>query len=172
MKRSLLVFFAVFGLVATVPAAAHFGQGRMGQGQGMGPGGFGGQRGPDGRGGPGRQGGPGGPGGLMPLLQRLDLTDAQREQVRAIVEERRDDRPDGNMPELQQQLQAAIFADTPDVAKIEQLKTAIAAAEAGRLAARIDTELRLAQILTPEQRAKARELAARGPGRGGRRGRP
>jgi Spy/CpxP family protein refolding chaperone len=101
----------------------------------------------------------------MPVLQQLNLTDAQRDQVRAILEERRNDRPDAKMPELQQQLQAAVYADTPDTAKIEQLKSAIAAADASRLAAQIDTELRIAQVLTPEQRAKARELVTKRPRR-------
>lgn len=165
MKRTVWMLFAALvaiSVVASAPAAAQFGQGRMG----------GGRMGPGGPQGPGRgPGGPGGPGGLMPLLQQLNLTDAQRDQVRAIMDERRDERPGGNMPELQQQLQAAIFANTPDTPKIDELKAAIAAAQAAEVAARIDTELRIAQILTPEQRAKARELVARGPGPRGREGR-
>jgi Spy/CpxP family protein refolding chaperone len=70
-------------------------------------------------------------------------------------------------------LRAAIFADTPDLAKIDQLKSAIAEAEAAALARRIDVDLKVAQVLTAEQRAKARELRGpgmrgRGPGRGQR----
>jgi Spy/CpxP family protein refolding chaperone len=119
-----------------------------------------------GRGGFGRVGGP--------LFARLDLTDAQREQIRAILKENADgERPRAKHAELEQQLRAAIFADTPDLAKIDQLKSAIADAEAAALARRIDVDLKVAQVLTAEQRAKARELRGpgmrgRGPGRGQR----
>ena len=40
------------------------------------------------------------------------------------------------------------------------------------LAARVDLQLKIAQILTPEQRQQARELAERRPARGGRAGGP
>ncbi len=117
-----------------------------------------------GRGGFGRGGGP--------LFARLDLTDAQREQIRAIMKENVDgERPGAKRAGLEQQLRAAIFADTPDLGKIDQLKNAIAEADAAALARRIDVELKVAQVLTPEQRVKARELPrpgmrGRGPGRG------
>jgi periplasmic protein CpxP/Spy len=116
-----------------------------------------------GRGGFGRGGGP--------LFERLGLTDAQREQIRAIMKNTEGERPGAKHAELEQQLRAAIFADTPDLAKIDQLKAAIAEAEAGALARRIDVDLKVSQVLTAEQRAKARELPGpgmrgRGPGRG------
>ena len=60
------------------------------------------------------------------------------------------------MRDLQKQLQDAILADNVDQAKIEELKTAIAQAEAAALDARIDIGLKIAQVLTPEQRAQAR----------------
>jgi protein CpxP len=110
--------------------------------------------------------GRGGP-GPFPMLQQLNLTDAQREQIHSIMEERRPDQAAGRkVGDLQHQLTTAIFADTPDTAQIEQLKAAITEAEATALAQRIDTELRIAQVLTPEQRQKARDLPAPGPGRG------
>lgn len=117
-----------------------------------------------GRGGFGRGGGP--------LFERLDLTDAQREQIRTIMKENADgDRPGAKQAELEQQLRAAIFADTPDLGKIEQLKASIAEAEAAALTRRIDTELKVSQVLTAEQRAKARTLEGPGMrGRGPRRG--
>jgi Spy/CpxP family protein refolding chaperone len=70
--------------------------------------------------------------------------------------------------ELRRSLHATIFADTPDLAHIDQLRASIAEAEAAALAARVDLEMKIAQILTPEQRAQARELTARAPGRGQR----
>jgi Spy/CpxP family protein refolding chaperone len=112
-----------------------------------------------GRGGLGRGGGP--------LFARLDLTDAQREQIRAIMTENAEgERPEAKRAELEQQLRAAIFADTPDLGKIDQVKSAIAEADAAALARRIDVELKVAQVLTAEQRAKARQL--QGPGMRGR----
>ena len=154
MKRAIWssIVIIVFAAAATIPAIAQ-------------P--------PQGRGGPGR----GGPGGPMPMLRGLDLTEAQREQVRALAAERRNqgENPGRKVAELERQLRLAVFADTPDLQKIDELKTAIAAATSEALAARIDLESRIAQVLTPEQRAKAREVwstggARRGPPAGGRRG--
>src|SRR5215213_4303595 len=128
---------------------------------------------PQGRGGPGR----GGPGGPAPILRGLNLTDAQREQVRGLTEERRNDAnsPGRKVAELERQLRAAVFADAPDQQKIEQLKSEVSAAAAEALTARVELEGRIAQILTPEQRAQARQAletreARRGPGAGDRRG--
>jgi Spy/CpxP family protein refolding chaperone len=118
-----------------------------------------GGRGPQ-RGGPGREFGP------FPLLRQLDLTDTQRQQIQALVQEgRKDDSAMKKMGDLHRDLNAAIFADVPDTAKIDQLKASIAEAESAGLAERIDLQLKIAQILTPEQRQKARELPP-GPGRG------
>ena len=120
-------------------------------------------QGPGGRpqrgGGPGREFGPG------PLLRQLDLTEAQRQQVQALVQERRADDGARKLGDLHHDLNTAVFADTPDTTKIEQLKASILEAEAAALAERIDLQLKIAQILTPEQRQKARELPP-GPGRG------
>src|SRR5690349_6014280 len=116
---------------------------------------------PQGGRGPGR--GPGFDGGL-PILRGLNLTDAQREQIRTLAEAQRgSDNPRRNLMDLERQLQAAILADTPDQQKIEELKTSIAAASATDLAARIELETRIAQVLTPEQRAQARDALANAP---------
>jgi periplasmic protein CpxP/Spy len=120
--------------------------------------------------GPGR----GGPGGHFPLLRQLNLTDAQRQQIKALVDERRaagdSQSPLRTLTELQRSLAAALFADTPDTARIDELKAGIAEAEAAALAARVDLQLKIAQILTPEQRKQARELRERGPRLGRRQG--
>jgi len=120
---------------------------------------------PQGGRGPGR-----GPGfdGALPILRGLNLSDAQREQIRAITDAQRTaDNPRRNLMDLERQLHAALLADVPDQQKIEELKTSIASASAAALAARIDVESRIAQVLTPEQRAQAREALDRAPGRRG-----
>jgi Spy/CpxP family protein refolding chaperone len=115
--------------------------------------------------GPGR----GGPGGPFPLLRGLNLTEAQREQVRALTAERRSqaDNPIRKVADLERQLRLAIFADAPDQQKISELKGAIDAASAEALTARIDLQTRVAQILTDEQRAQAREALNNNAGRRG-----
>jgi Spy/CpxP family protein refolding chaperone len=114
-----------------------------------------------------------GPGrGQGPAFARLNLTDQQREQVRAIVQEARtaNEAPMQKVGELRRELHAAVFADTPDLARIDQLKAAIAEAEAAALNARIDVDLKIAQVLTAEQRAQAREAPGPRGGRGQGRG--
>jgi Spy/CpxP family protein refolding chaperone len=140
-------------------------QGRQaGQGGGQGPG-----RGP---GGPGF-GGPGGPGGRggFAVIMR-DLTDEQRAQVRAIMEEQREQGPPAE-GKLRHQLEAELLADAPNDAKIEELRQQIIAATGEGLSRHIAVQKKIAAILTAEQKAKARERLAEGPeGRGGpRRGR-
>jgi Spy/CpxP family protein refolding chaperone len=99
------------------------------------------------------------------MLQRLDLTDTQKEQVRSIMAERSGERPGQALAKLHQDLLAAVMADTPDASKIEQLKASINEAEANALNERVDLQLRIAQVLTPEQRQKAREAPAGPRGR-------
>jgi Spy/CpxP family protein refolding chaperone len=156
MRKTAWAAIAVVAIVAMIPVAAQGLQGRGGRGQGSG------------FGGPGSPGGPGGRGGPMAILSQLNLTDQQQEQIKAIHQERREERPGADTMELHKQLQTAIFADTVDLAKIEGLKTAIASAEAAMLSARIDTEVKISQVLTAQQRAKARELFAKGSPRGRR----
>ena len=158
MRKTVWAAIAIVAIVAMIPVAA---QGLQGRGHGQG-------RGFGGPGGPGGPGGRGGPGGPMAILNQLNLTDQQQEQIKAIHQERREERPGADRMELQKQLQTAIFADTVDLAKIEGLKTAIASAEAAMLSGRIDTEVKISQVLTTEQRAKARELFAKSPPRGRR----
>jgi Spy/CpxP family protein refolding chaperone len=117
------------------------------------------------RGGPG---GPGGPGGIVPGLNRMDLSDTQREQVHAIMEqERQSENPGEKVRQAEGALHAAVFADAPDPQAIETAKTALTAAQAAGLEHRIGLMQKIAQILTPAQR---QELA-RMPGPDGPRGR-
>ena len=152
---------AVVGAVAAAfvasVAVAQQGPGQ-GRGRGMGPGGPGG-RGP----------------GFGPAIMQ-ELTDQQRQQVRAIHEEFRDEdrAADGK---LRQQLELELLADSPNTGRIEELKQQILAAQSEGLTRHITVSTKIAQqVLTAEQRAKARETLAkdpveRGPGRRGRDGR-
>lgn len=124
-----------------------FGQGRPG-----GPGGSGGR----GRGGP--------LGGVM-----ADLTEQQREQVKAILDAERqgEQGPPADM-KLRQALDQELLADSPNAQKIEELKRQIVAATADSLTRHVVVQQKISQVLTAEQRAKARERIAQ-RGEGGRR---
>jgi Spy/CpxP family protein refolding chaperone len=135
----------------------------LAQGPGQGPGGPG--RGP-GRGGPGRPGGPGGP-GVLAMVRQLDLTDAQREQLRALAEEgRQGGDPGAPMRAAEQKLHAAVLADTPDLQAIESLKATLNSAHAAELENRVAMMQKVAQILTPAQRQQLLQLEAQGPAHG------
>ena len=126
-----------------------------------------------------RQGGPGGPGGRGrggPMGGILaDLTDQQREQVKAIFEAERQGEPGPPADmKLRQSLDQELLAESPNAQKIEELKQQIVAATAASLDRHITVQQKISQVLTAEQRAKARERIAqrgeRGRGEGGPRG--
>ena len=149
------------GVVAAI-AAVFVASVAVAGGQAQGP-----QRGPGMRG----HGGPGGR-GVLPGIMR-ELTEEQRKQVRVILDESRD--PQQGPPvdaKLRRALDAELLADAPDDQKIEALKGQILEAQAEGLSRQIDVQKRIAQVLTPEQRAKARERLAQNlaerRGRGGR----
>jgi Spy/CpxP family protein refolding chaperone len=121
--------------------------------------------------------------GAPPMLDRLNLTEQQRAELQALVA------PTGEMAALgqkvmalQRELNAAIFAESPDGARIEELEAALNEAQVRLLAGRIGVQQRIAQILTAEQRKLVVEQPGlfplvggpgmpggrgRGPGRGG-----
>lgn len=116
--------------------------------------------------GPGGRGGPGGP-GLFPFVNQLDLTDAQREQLRALAEDgRQGGDPGAPLRAAEQKLHAAVLADTPDVQAIESLKATLNAAHAAELEHRVEMMRKMAQILTPAQRQQLLQLQSQGPPRG------
>ena len=128
----------------------------------------------------GRRGGPGGPGGMGGRMGPVaipfeDLTEEQRQQIKAIMDEQREGEqgPPADM-KLRQALEMELLADAPNDQKIQELKAQVDAASAEQLAKHIAIQRKVNQILTAEQRAKAREnIATRqenGPGRGRRGG--
>lgn len=163
MKRTLIAAALLAAGLSALPVLA------QGPGQGFGRG-----RGTAGPGAPGGRG-PGGPGpGILAAVHRLnDLTDVQREQLRAL----REDRPEAGEPgqdirAAEQKLHAAILSDSPDLQAIEALKAALNRAHAEGLNRRIELLQRVAQILTPAQRQELAGHWSQGPPHGrGRAGR-
>lgn len=113
-----------------------------------------------GRGGPM---GMGGPMGLLPRLARqLQLTDSQRDQVRAIAASHRDEWKAlaDRARTAHQGLMAAVTADTVDETVIRQKSADVAAVEADMAVARAHAHTEVLQILTAEQKTKLKELQA------------
>ena len=153
MTRKSLIAAALVLSLGALPLVAQGGGGGFQGGQRMG--------------GPGR-GGPGGPGGIFPGLNRIELSDAQREQVRAILEQGRQAGDPGDpLRKAEQALHTALLADAPNPQAVESARAALNAAHAAELDHRIDLMQRIAQVLTPAQR---QQLAAL-PGAAGARGR-
>ncbi len=127
-------------------------------------------RGPGGPDGPGRFGGPGGPMGILPMLGHdLGLTEAQRDQVKAIAESHKADwrALADRARTAHMALNEAVTTAPIDEALIRQKSSEVAAVDADMAVARARAYAEVFQILTPEQKekAKARKLEARGRGR-------
>jgi len=162
------VLTAAVGFVTTVQLSARSGaagtQDPAVQGERRGPGGMG--RGMMGQGGPGMRGGPGGPGGPFGMaglpLRGLELTDAQREQVRTIMESHSADQKavGDKMIAARKALHEAIAADTLDEAAIRAAAAEVGAAEADAAVLQAKLHGEVFAILTPEQVKKAKELRA------------
>ena len=131
--------------------------------------------GPGGRG--GRMGGPGGPMGMLPMLAReLNITDAQKAQIKTIADSHRDEwKALGDRARTAHEaLQHAVTADTVDEGLIRQRSAEVAAVEADMNVARARTHAEVFQLLTPEQKTQAKTLQStagermreRRPGRG------
>lgn len=115
--------------------------------------------GPGGPGGPG----PGGPFGEIGLpLRELELTDAQREQVRTVMQSHGAAFKEigDRMRTAREALDAVVTADTVDEAAIRARSADVAAVEADGAVLRAKVHQELFSLLTAEQQAKARELKA------------
>ena len=98
-----------------------------------------------------------------------DLTESQRTDIDRL----RSDHWEASADQRQKlqdaltELNTEVFADAPNIGRIEGLKMDVASLQADMLAARVEIDSRIAQLLTPDQRAAMRERAAEGPQRGG-----
>ena len=119
-----------------------------------------------GRGGPFGPGGPMGPLGGLPLRE-LNLTDAQREQVRQIVDSRQQEtRAIGERAiAAREALHAATTSPSFDEGLIRAKAAVVAAIEADMAVSRARIFADVYQVLTPEQQAKAKELSGSRPRR-------
>ena len=116
-------------------------------------------RGPGGPDGPGRFRGPGGPMGMLPMLgPDLGLTDAQRDQVKAIAESHKADW--GTLAERARTahlaLNQAVTTAPIDEALIRQKSSEVAAVDADMAVARARAYGEVFQLLTPEQKEKVK----------------
>ena len=117
---------------------------------------FGGQRG--GRGGPGRFEGPLAMLGPR-IAERLNLSEAQKDQLRSIVDSQREDMRGyrDRARDARQAMQAAVTADTLDEGLIRARAADLAAIESDLAVARARIRADVFRILTPDQQAQARE---------------
>ena len=93
-------------------------------------------------------------------IRQLNLTPEQREQIRSIREQNKEERAaiTGRVRDLNRALEVALNSDTPDEAVIEQRVREVATAQASAMRLRILTEVRIRRVLTVEQRNILRTL--------------
>lgn len=129
---------------------------------------FMGGRGHGGRGDSGRMGGPGGPGAMLPFLRELQLSDAQRDQVKRIADAHRDEFKAlaDRARAAHDGLMAAVSADAVNESVIRERSAEVAAVEADMAVARAHTRAEVTQILTADQKTRLKDLESRRPKRG------
>jgi Spy/CpxP family protein refolding chaperone len=93
-------------------------------------------------------------------IEQLRLTPDQRQAIRRIVAENRDERQAANqrVREANIALDQALDTDPPDENLIEQRINDLAAAQAVQLRLRIHTEVKIRRVLHPDQIATLRRL--------------
>lgn len=115
----------------------------------------------------GPMGGRGPMGGPLGDLRALGLTEAQRAQVRQIMNQHREQTRALHEKSIaaRKALRAAIDTDTIDEAAIRARSAEAGAIDADLAVAEAHLRRAVLQVLTPEQQEKARELRARRPQR-------
>ena len=93
-------------------------------------------------------------------IEQLRLTPEQRQRVRVILEQNKDERQSINrrLREANVALDQALDAEPVDENVIEQRVTELAAAQAAQMRLRIQTEVKIRRELRPEQLAILRRL--------------
>jgi Spy/CpxP family protein refolding chaperone len=114
-----------------------------------------------GRGGPmGRFGGPGGPMMALGPIMRLNLSDAQRDQVKGIVDSHREEHRAvaDRARAARETLAAAIAADQFDEGTVRARSAEVASVEADLAVAQARLRADVLQILTADQRAQLKKI--------------
>ncbi|GFO59981.1 hypothetical protein GMST_23060 [Geomonas silvestris] len=104
------------------------------------------------------------PGPFPPFVGRaLDLSDAQKGQIEAIMKEARDKEHArrGEAEDLHEKLRQAERAASFDETAVRGIANALAGLDAERLVARIKTHFRISAVLTPAQRTLAERMLPR-----------
>ena len=100
--------------------------------------------------------------GMLPMLGRLNLTDAQKDQVKAIADTHKDDwkalADRGREAHLA--LDEAITADTANAALVRQKAAEASAVDADVAVARAHAYAEVLQILTADQKAQLKTMQA------------
>ena len=93
-------------------------------------------------------------------IEQLRLTPEQRQRIRMIVEDKKNERQSTNrrLREANVALDQALDADPIDEAVIQQRINELATAQAAQLRMRIETEIKIRRELRPEQLALLRRL--------------
>lgn len=101
---------------------------------------------------------PGGP--PQDPITQLNLTPEQRQKIRAIREQNKEERAGINqrLREANIALEQTLDADNPNEAEVEQRLKDLAAAQAASNRMRVLTELRIRHVLTPDQLSLWRSL--------------
>ena len=107
-------------------------------------------------------GGPGGPDGIIPGLRALDLTEAQREQLKATMESHKAEfeTQATKMLAAHKALHAVVTAESFDEAAIRQASAEVAIVDADGAVLRAKVQAEVWALLTPEQQAKAKAIEA------------
>jgi protein CpxP len=116
--------------------------------------------------------GPGGPGGVgLPGLRELDLSDAQKEQIKTITQSHRDEiqKIAERTREANRAIDQASNVETVDEAAIRAQSTALATAIADGAILRARVNAEIFNVLTAEQQQKLKDLRAQRQERGPRR---
>jgi protein CpxP len=111
--------------------------------------------------------------GLMPMLSRqLQLSDSQRDQIKAIADSHRDEWQGlaERARTAHQALHAAVTADAVDESLIRQKSADAATVDADMAVARARAHAEVLQVLTAEQKTKLEETQAAWQNGGGRKG--
>lgn len=93
-------------------------------------------------------------------IRDLNLSPEQRERIRAIREQMRDERAAINqrLRETNRALEEDLDSDNPNDAVVEQRLRDVAEAQAASTRMRVMTEIKVRRVLTPEQSATLRTL--------------